>query len=144
MSVVLLRTLTEKSVIPQGKNAGLKVGEVLDRNKISLIYSYFHYERITYTPDVLDKLRILEEDRITKPGKEPEKFKKYELRNHYLAAQTTARKTYDDENLNTGIVKAVLKKLNKSKARAKYKALIERERIFYSKSTLKARNQNKW
>jgi hypothetical protein len=144
MSIVLLRTLTEKSVIPQGKNKGLQVGEVLLRSKISLIYSYFYYDRITYTPSVLDALRIDQEDRIAKPGKDPEKFKRYEERNHYLAAKSQALKTYGEKDVNGGIVNIIKGKINKGKARAKYKGLIERERVTYSKASLKARNQNRY
>jgi hypothetical protein len=144
MSITLLRTLTEKSVIPLGKNKGLQVSDVLLKSKISLIYSYFYYDRITFTSSVLDTLKIDQEDRIAKPGKNPETFKKYEQRNHYVVAKFIAQKLYDDENITRPLVKSFAKNLAKSKARAKYKGLIERERILYSKASLKAKNQNKW
>ena len=144
MSIVLLRTLTKKSIIQGGKHQGLQVADLLLRSKISLIYSYFNYSGISFTSDVLDELYISQEDRIAKPGKDPEKFKKYEERNHYLAAKSQALKSYDLKGINGGIVNIIKGKINKGKALAKYKGLIERERITYSKASLKARNQKKW
>jgi hypothetical protein len=144
MSIVLLRTLTKKSIIQGGKHQGLQVADVLLRSKISLIYSYFNYSGISFTSDVLDELHIAEEDRIAKPGKDVEKFKKYEERNHYLAAKSQALKSYDLKDINGGLVNVIKRKINKGKALAKYKGLIERERITYSKASLKAKNQNKW
>lgn len=79
---VLLRTLTEKSVMPEGtKHEGKTIGDLLTTNKTYLLYSYFNYDRITFVPSVLEQLRIKPEHIITKPGKNPEFYKMYADRN---------------------------------------------------------------
>ena len=86
MAIILLKTLTEKSIIQDGKNKGIPVGELIIRKKTDLIYTYFHYANLTFTPDIIEKLKIKPEDIIAKPGKAPEKFEYYSKRNNFLAA----------------------------------------------------------
>jgi hypothetical protein len=140
MSTILLKKLTPKSIIPAGKNKGLTVQDVLNKSKIDLIYSYFNYSKITFTDEVLDQLRINLEDRIEKPGKNPEIGLKYINRN--IGARATF--LIDKENINSKTLAAVKKSYAKSKFKARYKALIERERIQFSKSSLQRKNQGKW
>lgn len=140
---ILLKKLTEKSMIPAGKNAGCYVGEILQRSKISLIYSYFHYSNITFTDEILDKLRIEPEDRIAKPGKDPSKFEHYSNRNLYMSAITLATTATEDGDHTkvkmaaNAIVRARKRGINKSR----YKALIERERRSFSRGALQRKNQ---
>lgn len=140
---ILLTKLTKKSTIPAGKNAGLKVGDVLKIKKISLIYAYFHYSNITFTDDVLDELNIKAEDRIPKPSKCPEKFDFYLNRNLYYATGKVAGNIENDENIDFSSPKAMAIKRNiiKSKKVAKYKGMIEREKRKYSKGSLQRKNQ---
>jgi hypothetical protein len=140
---ILLKKLTEKSVIQAGKNKGLTVGDVLQIRKIDLIYSYFNYDGLTFTDEILDKLKIYPEDRIQKPGKEPEKFKVYAERNIYIASKIIASKninentTIQDPKIIAGIVK---KNRQKAAFRAKYKRLIETEKRSFSKARLQRKN----
>ncbi len=141
MTTYLLRTLTRKSIIPAGKNQGLTVQDVLQKSKSDLIYSYFNYNRITFTADILDELRIDPADRLEKPGKNPEVGLKYINRNIGAHAAVLLG---GGINLDSKNVSAVKKSFAKGKFRAKYKALIERERIQFSKSSLQRKNQGKW
>jgi hypothetical protein len=140
MTAYLLRTLTRKSTIPAGKNQGLTVQEVLQKSKSDLIYSYFNYNRITFTDDILDELRINPADRIQKPGKDPEMGVKYINRNMGAHAAVLLGGGVD---LDSKTVSAVKKSFSKGKFKARYKALIERERIQFSKSSLQRKNQGK-
>ncbi len=138
--IILLKTLTRKSIIQGGKNKGLAVADLLRKKKTDLIYSYFNYDGITFTDDILDELNIYLEDRIKKPGKDPDKYSKYAERNIYAAAKfTIINKTGVKEGLET-IIPAVLKNKAKSKYRAKYKALIEREKKTFSKGSMMRKN----
>ncbi len=139
--IVLLKTLTRKSIIADGKNKGLSVTDLLKNKKIDLIYSYFNYSGITFTDDVLDELNINSEDRLKKPGKDPEKYKKYAERNVYLYAKTVAKKVMKkgEDELQEAIEKIITNR-NKRRFKKKYKALIEREKKTFSKGALMRRN----
>jgi 3-hydroxy-3-methylglutaryl CoA synthase len=50
----------------------------------------------------------------------------------------------DREDINSKNISAVKKSYAKSKFRARYKALIEKEKIQFSKSSLQRKNQGKW
>jgi len=73
MDVTLLRKLTEKSKLKFGKYQDLTVGEVLNLQHPNYIrWAYYNCDMISFMDDVLEKVRIPEEYRITKPGKNPE------------------------------------------------------------------------
>jgi hypothetical protein len=69
MDVVLLRTLTRKSIIGFGQYSEMSVGQIIDMQKgLYLIWIYFHVEGISFSPEVFDELKLYEKYRISKPG----------------------------------------------------------------------------
>lgn len=136
MSAILLRKLTEKSVIQQGKNQGLTVGEVMKKCKLDIIYAYFNYANLTFMDDILDSVRISPEDRIEKPGKAPEKYEFYKKRNLFHSAIGVL----GDKNADAGVIKAVSNKIAIAKRRAFRKAESARFRFEFKKSKLQFKN----
>jgi len=140
MSIILLRTLTKKSVIQQGKNKGLLVGEVLKKCKLDLIYAYFNYANLSFTEDILEELNIKAEDKIQKPGKSPEKFEFYADRNIYLVAKNKLRlQGKDDSQIAVSGVKKCIKK---SRMKAKEIRFLMAERHIFSKGAMQWRNHH--
>jgi hypothetical protein len=75
MDVIRLRTLTKKSLMGFGKYAECTVQQVINLQKVTyLVYVYFHLSGITFEDKLLDELNIYIEDRIIKPGTNPEKY----------------------------------------------------------------------
>lgn len=73
MDTIILRTLTEKSTLGVGKLGYLKVGELLKLEKNPYLRRiYFTYSGISFSPEVLQKIGIPDEYKITKPGINPE------------------------------------------------------------------------
>lgn len=71
--ILLLRTLTEKSTIGFSKLKNYTVDQALSMKKHHyLIDMYYNLGNISFSDDVLLKLNIYPEDRIEKPGKNPE------------------------------------------------------------------------
>lgn len=139
---ILLKTLTEKSIIQYGKNEGLSVGDVLKKCKSDLIYTYFNYSNLTFTEEILEKLRIYPEDRISKPGRNPEKGKKYINRNIKISNKLTLEKhTNANPEDNAKLYSKYASSRRKHKAKASYKKLIETERKLFSKGSLQRINQ---
>ena len=141
---ILLKKLTKKSVIQAGKNKGLTVGDLLQIRKIDLIYSYFNYGALTFTDEILDELHIYNEDRIQKPGKDPEKFKKYSDRNMAISSKYIAARNINENTKiqdPSKIANVVTNQRVKSNFRAKYKRLIEKEKRSFSKVSLQRKNQ---
>lgn len=76
--ILKLRTMTMKSVFDGGQLEGLSVAQALGLGRIKLLrYIYFHYERISFTEDILEILDIPLEFRISKPCKCLETYEKY-------------------------------------------------------------------
>jgi len=79
---VLLRTMTEKSVIHFGQHKGQTIEEILRLGKKAYLrYLYYNVEGISFTEDILRKIGIVTDaydDRISKPGKDPEYGKEVE------------------------------------------------------------------
>jgi len=79
MEAILLRTLTEKSQLKFGKYADLTVREVINLQHPSYLrWCYFDCNKISFVDEILEELRIPENYRIEKPGKNPELGKKLE------------------------------------------------------------------
>jgi hypothetical protein len=71
--IVLLRTLTKKSVIGFGNHRLNTVGDVFIMNRqVDLIKMYFLLGSISFHKDILDELHIPDHLRFEKPGKSPE------------------------------------------------------------------------
>ena len=111
-----------------GKYATLTVGQVLDIHKKGyLVYLYYHCEAITFTPEILDELKILPEDRINKPGVDYEGYLKWEKR----------------VNRGGGLTHLLYNRLSKKNLRAVIKASVMRNNLKYSRKNLQAYNQGK-
>lgn len=145
--IVLLRTLTEKSLIQAGKNANMLVGDLLQTRKIDLIYIYFNYSNITFTKEILQKLRIREEDYIEKPGKCPEKYHYYANRNTLISAKAIITKSQNLPNNDKDLIQSIAIKFKNKKIRNRYKSnligLEKREQIAFSKGALQRKNHRK-
>jgi hypothetical protein len=79
---ILLRTMTEKSVLTFGQYKGQTIEEILRLGKRHYIrYLYYNVEGISFTEDILRKIGIITgqyDNRISKPGKDPELGRKIE------------------------------------------------------------------
>lgn len=74
--VTLLRTLTRKSLLKYGKYSDYRVGDVLSLGNIRYLrWFYYTFDKINFTDEILDELKITEEWRIEKPGSDPNKNK---------------------------------------------------------------------
>lgn len=72
-SSVLLRTMTERSILGFGKYAELTVREVLNlgiEGRALLVYYYYNKSMITFMPELLTELGITGELQLAKPGKD--------------------------------------------------------------------------
>ena len=78
MDVIRLRTLTMKSTLWFGKYEGMTIFQIISLNHTRYLrWIYFHNEIVNFTEDVLEAIHLrFEKDRIEKPGRDPEKFKK--------------------------------------------------------------------
>lgn len=113
---ILLRTLTLKSKLKVGKYAEDTVQRLLDRRQYKeLQHIYYCYERITFTEDVLDLMKIRPDERIEKPGTNKELFN-----------QIRTKVAYALIGKNAG---AIIKNRQKRNARRKL-AEAEREEIW--------------
>lgn len=79
MSTLLLRTMTLKSVIQAGKYSGRTVEYVISKDKDYLLYIYYNYNLLSFHYTILDELGISLEDRILKPGRNPELYLNYKI-----------------------------------------------------------------
>lgn len=69
----ILRKMTLKSVFHAGVMEGISVQQAIAQNRHTFLrWVYYNYSGITFTDDILDIINIRPEDRITKPGKNPE------------------------------------------------------------------------
>lgn len=67
--IPLLRTLTRKSKLGFGKHKDLTVSELLEKKKhVSLVAAYYKLSSINFTEDILEELKIKQENRIQKPS----------------------------------------------------------------------------
>ena len=70
---VLLRKLTHKSVLWFGKHEGLRVQQLIDlQHQTYLRWVYYNCNGISFVEEILEKLKIAEDKRISKPGTCPE------------------------------------------------------------------------
>lgn len=75
MDILRLRVLTKKSIVPQGKHEGCKVGDLLNAKRYNHIaWVYYCCSKISYQDEILEEVGIREDMRIKKPGKDLEMF----------------------------------------------------------------------
>lgn len=85
MDVILLRKLTEKSLLKFGKYKDLTVMELLNIRKHPYIrWVYYNMSNITFTDEVLQKINIFDRDKIKKPGVNPEMFELKQKANAFI------------------------------------------------------------
>mgnify|MGYP003435253072 FL=1 len=83
MENILLRKLSRKSVItglPFGYLENQLVSNVLSISPRSLVKIYYHYEKISFTDDILDELGIVGDLVISKPCIDAYMFTEYKKR----------------------------------------------------------------
>ena len=69
MDIIRLRTMTLKSRFNGGVWDGVPIGTLIGRDqKYYCVVSYYKYDTINYTDDVLELLGITKEVQIPKPG----------------------------------------------------------------------------
>lgn len=93
-NVVTLKKKTERSLVEFARYSNdfykdKTVAYCLEHKPLHLIWIYYHVQWITFTDDILDKLRIFPEQRIDKPGIAPDR---YEAR-----IRRSIRKKYGDK-----------------------------------------------
>lgn len=70
----LCRKLAWKSTLKFGKYSDLTIQEILDAQHTRYLrWIYYNVSGINFMDDILDTIHIKEEDKIEKPGKDPEK-----------------------------------------------------------------------
>lgn len=70
--------MARKSVFYGGKNEGLSVQDMININReVKLAYDYYHYDKISFLPDILKELGIIGDLAISKPGKSTDLFPKW-------------------------------------------------------------------
>lgn len=129
MDVVLLRKLSRRSVMGFGKKHDAMVQNLLDlKNYKYLRWCYYNCSMITFMDDILDEIGVREDERISKPGNNPEMF---------LSIQEKI------DNSVCGLEKVKL--VNKTKSREKGERVSKRvkENFKFSKKNLQSKNHGK-
>ena len=107
----ILRKMTLKSVFHSGVMQGLTVQQVIDQLRNTYLrWIYYNYSGITFTDDILDIINIRPEDRITKPGKNPEYGEQLQKIIHSRISKTSQEKNI---RIASSRARARLKKMNK-------------------------------
>ena len=130
MDVVLLRTLTRKSILNFGRHAPIPIGDLVDLQKVNYLrWIYYNYEGLTFTEDILTDINILPEHRIKKPGKDPEL---------HLKTQNEKMKFIKEYYpVNYKRLMAIKKKGRNESSKRKYSM----NKIYSTKSVLQSKNQ---
>ena len=103
----ILRKMSRKSVFDFGKHKDKSVQQLFDLLNIRYLrWIYFNMSGITFFDDILDQLKITEEYRIEKPGKNPEM---YDYINNKLYKKMSLKRR--------GLFKQVMKKRSKMRMR---------------------------
>ena len=141
MSVLLLRTLTRKSIIGFGYFRDLTIQNLLDMcMHRELLSIYYNMRNIDFAQDIKDELCIYGDREINKKDKKEERFDKdsnYKIRcciQEYLSKKTTKELTKQ-----RGIRKA-----NKSQAKITVKKMQNAQsRTIYGKASQQRRNHGR-
>ena len=95
MDAILLRKLTYKSKIGFGRYATLTVEYLMSHDKKTYLkWVYCNVAGIDFTDDVLEELHIHPDDRINKPGRNPELFDVLIMRVNYAIKQQSPKKYF--------------------------------------------------
>lgn len=126
MDTIRLRTLTLKSVLGFGKYADMTVHQVLSLKHTRVLrWYYYNCSMISFIPDVLDFIDIKEDERIDKPGKDPDMFERV---NEEI-----------QKNLG-GLPRHIVNKTGKSRQRENNRRRWHSNKFRYSKSYMQSKN----
>ena len=107
----ILRKMTLKSVFNAGVMQGLTVQQAIDQFRhVYLRWVYYNYSGITFTDDILDIIEIRPEDRIPKPGKNPEYGEQLQNLIHSKITENSQKKNI---RITSSRAKARLKKMSR-------------------------------
>ena len=137
--VVLLRTLTRKSIIGFGQYNDLTVQNLLDtRKQMDLLKIYYFFRNIDFMPDIKDELCITGERVIDKKIPNPERFEK----KYYNYIKLCMTDIWEIQNEKWGFkMVGIRKKDKKIKKHIQIANDIGRNRTIYSKGALQKNNQ---
>jgi len=123
--VIKLRNLTYKSQLLFGKFKDCTVQDLLNMQLTGYLrWVYYNCDKITYIPEILEKIYVQEEDMITKPGKDPQKGKE-------LSEKIRHR---------TGVERIVQRGRFRNIQKAKNKGFYVRDGIKYSRQAMQRKN----
>lgn len=127
MDTIRLRTLAWKSILGFGKYHDLSVQEIYNlHNTRYLRWCYFNCSMISFNDEILEKLKIYDDYKIDKPGKDPELHEKLNsLIKSYMKREYI---------LGASQKKKVMRKIRKAKVDS-YSFKVQ------TKNTLKNKNQ---
>lgn len=142
---ILLRKLTRKSVLGFGKYAESTVQHVIDTYHTRLLrWYYYNSSNITFTDDILEEIGITDEFKINKPGKDPELGEKLDQKKDSIHKQVIIKTTIkfggSVENAIMGI-ESHRKRVENAKLYKKQKSRHHEDSLYFSKSSMKARNE---
>jgi len=128
MDVPLLRTMTMKSTLKFGKHADFTVGQLIALGRWGYLrWAYYNCSMINFTKEVLLEIGVYEDDEISKPGKDPEKWELVEERKHH----------------KMGVEKIVASRIMRKRRIAKMMCRSAIESRYFSKGSMQARNQGR-
>lgn len=126
-AVARYRIMTEKSVLGFGKYGDLPIGEIMKVDREYLVWTYFHFDKISYHERILGQLGCR---RIAKPGHDDRELREYNKAR--FDALTDDRKQIVRFSIANGKRKHAKSKL--------YQAIDD---TYYSKRQLQAINHGK-
>jgi hypothetical protein len=127
--VVLLRTLTEKSTLGFGQYFDMTVFKLIEMQRCQYLrWVYFNCSNVSFCESVLNELKITEEFRILKPGKN---------NNLYLEIQNKLREDLPDWK------KEKIEKRAKNHSKAKTIHSVKSHKAENYKSVLQRKNHGK-
>lgn len=143
MSIVLLRTLTPKSIIGFGNYKDLTVQNLLDmRNHKALLEIYYFFRNIDFNQPLLEELCITNERIIDKKIKQEERTKK----EYYFYIRLCLRDIINKETDKVGALKMIGIRMREKKHLQKNSQWKERglNSSVYSKGANRLRNEGKY
>jgi len=127
--VVLLRKLTEKSILKFGKYSDIKIRNILiAKNYDYLRWVYFNCSNITFIDEIIEQLNIPEEFLINKPATNIDFYVKLKELNS-LKISSKSKEVFD--------IKVEEENSKKRKMKAKL------EKIYFSKGMMQNRNHGR-
>jgi len=138
--IVLLRTLTRKSIIGFGNFKDLTVQNLIDtRQQRKLLEIYYFCRNIDYMPDIKEELFILDDRVIDKKKYEEDRFNKI----YYKNINFCYDKILENENEKFGKFQSIGNKMKRKKLNKAVQKSIEQalNRTIFSKGAQQRKNQ---